>query len=242
MKRVILTGGTGFIGANLAGRLLKEGHEVHLLVRPGCARWRLGGIEPHVEFHETALDDPGKLSAIISAVKPDWVFHLAAHGAYSWQNDATQMVRTNITGTINLVEACLRSGFEAFINTGSSSEYGFKDHAPAEDEWADPNSHYAVTKASATMFCRYTALSRRVLMPTLRLYSVYGPYEEAMRLMPTVALRGLDGTLPPLTSPDTGISSAKGVMSVATSDDDRISARPNRVGTGTLSLTAVPKR
>ena len=112
------------------------------------------------------------------------------------------MVRVNIEGTIGLVEACLRSGFEAFVNTGSSSEYGFKDHAPGETEWLEPNSHYAVTKAAATLFCRYTAISRTVPLVTLRLYSVYGPYEEPRRLMPTLVVRGLEGELPPLADPD----------------------------------------
>jgi nucleoside-diphosphate-sugar epimerase len=88
------------------------------------------------------------------------------------------------------------------VNTGSSSEYGFKDHAPSETDWLEPNSHYAVTKASATLFSRYTGQSGRILLPTLRLYSVYGPYEEPDRLLPTVILRGLAGELPPLVQPD----------------------------------------
>jgi dolichol-phosphate mannosyltransferase len=112
------------------------------------------------------------------------------------------MVETNITGTINLVEACLKTGFESFVNTGSSSEYGFKDHAPAEDEALEPNGHYAVTKASATLFCRYTARARKAHITTLRLYSVYGPYEEPTRLVPRLITRGLRGELPPLVSPE----------------------------------------
>ena len=203
MRKVVLTGGTGFVGANLARRLLRDGHEVHLLVQRGYTRWRLEEIRRDLHVHEVALADETTLTRVLRRVRPEWIFHLAAHGAYSWQTDVDRIVQTNLLGTIALVQAALRTGFEAFVNTGSSSEYGFKDHAPAEDEWADPNSHYAVTKASATMFVRYTAVSRRVLMPTLRLYSVYGPYEDPMRLMPTVVLRGLDGAFPPLTRPDT---------------------------------------
>ncbi len=104
---------------------------------------------------------------------------------------------------MNLVEACLERGFEAFVHAGSSSEYGRKDHAPPEDESLDPNSEYAVTKASATMYCRHTAIHRNVPITTLRLYSVYGPYEEPTRLFPTLVTMGLKGRLPPLASPDT---------------------------------------
>lgn len=202
MKRVILTGATGFVGANLARRLLNDGQEVHLLVRPGYTPWRIRAIRSDVCLHEVDLRDPEVLARVVGDIRPDWVFHLAACGAYSWQTDLRRMVQTNIMGTINLVEACLKTGFEAFVNTGSSSEYGFKDHAPSEREWLEPNSYYAVTKASATLFCHYAAKSQGVHLVTLRLYSVYGPYEEPTRLIPTLILRGLKGELPPLVNPD----------------------------------------
>jgi UDP-glucose 4-epimerase len=202
MKRIILTGGTGFVGANLARRLLHDGHEIHLLVRPNYQPWRIEQIRTQVRLHELHLHDSEAVSRVVGQIRPDWVFHLAVHGAYSWQTDWEQMVRTNIQGTMSLVDACLKTGFEAFVNTGSSSEYGLKDHAPAESEAVEPNSHYAVTKAAATLFCRYTAQSRMVHLPTLRLYSVFGPYEDPGRLLPNVMMHGLKGLLPPLVNPD----------------------------------------
>jgi nucleoside-diphosphate-sugar epimerase len=111
------------------------------------------------------------------------------------------MVDSNILGTMNLVEAAASVGFEAFVNTGSSSEYGPKDHAPSETEWLDPNSYYGVTKTSATLFCRHTARARDLPIPTLRLYSAYGPYEQPTRLMPTLLVKALEGTFPSLVDP-----------------------------------------
>jgi dolichol-phosphate mannosyltransferase len=201
-RRVLVTGGTGFVGANLVRRLLHDGHRVHLLVRREHAAWRLEGIRDDVELHEVSLGDLSALTALASNVRPEWVFHLAASGAYSWQQDLDRMVATNVAGTMNLVRACLGPGFDAFVNTGSSSEYGYKDHAPHEREWLEPNSHYAVTKAAATTFCRLTAQQKDVHVPTLRLYSVFGPWEEPNRLVPTLIVRGLEGTLPPLVDPD----------------------------------------
>ena len=198
----MITGATGFVGANLARHLLHEGHKVHLLVRHGYAPWRIEAIRDQVRLHEVDLSNLQSLTRAVGSIRPEWVFHLAAYGAYSSQTDVQQMLQTNIIGTANLVQACLETGFEALINTGSSSEYGFKDHAPAETEWLDPNSYYAVTKASATLFCRYTAQSKNVPITTLRLYSVYGPYEEPTRLMPTLVLKGLRRELPPLVNPD----------------------------------------
>jgi dolichol-phosphate mannosyltransferase len=97
----------------------------------------------------------------------------------------------------------LESGFDGFVHTGSSSEYGFKDHAPHEDEHVEPNSDYAVTKAAATLYCRYVAQSRALNVTTMRVYSAYGPYEEPRRLIPTLVVKGLDGELPDLVSPKT---------------------------------------
>jgi nucleoside-diphosphate-sugar epimerase len=202
MKRVVITGATGFVGSNLARRLLRDGHEVHLLVRPRHTAWRIDDMRDDVRLHEVALEETESLTRTVGRIRPDWIFHLAAHGAYSAQTDLRRMIQTNITGTINLVEACLSAGFEAFVNTGSSSEYGFKAHAPSEDETLEPNSHYAVTKAAATLFCRHTAQSRSVHLPTLRLYSVYGPYEEPTRLVPRLITRGLKRELPPLVNPN----------------------------------------
>jgi nucleoside-diphosphate-sugar epimerase len=201
VKRAVLTGATGFVGASLARRLLRDGHEVHLLVRPGYAPWRIADLLDDVRLHPVDLGDAAALADTVGRIRPDWVFHLAAYGAYSSQTDLDQMLRTNVLGTINLVRAGLRHGWEAFVNTGSSSEYGYKDHAAAESELVEPNSHYAVTKASATLFCRYTAQSQGVRLPTLRLFSVYGPWEEPTRLIPTLIVRGLHGRLPPLVNP-----------------------------------------
>jgi UDP-glucose 4-epimerase len=203
MKRVILTGASGFVGANLARRLLRDGHEMHLLLRRNHHLWRIAAIQNDVQLHETDLSDEESLVRTVESIRPEWIFHLAAYGAYSTQTDLRRMVWTNILGTMNLVQACLKTGFEAFVNTGSSSEYGFKDHAPAEDESLEPNSPYAVTKASATLFCRHIARSRQVHLPTLRLYSIYGPYEEPSRLIPTLIVRGLNCKLPPLVNPET---------------------------------------
>jgi len=201
VARAAVTGASGFVGANLARRLLADGHEVHLVLRPGHAPWRVEGLAPHAAIHLADLEDAAAAGAALRAIRPDWVFHLAAHGAYSWQTDDAAIVAANVTGTMNLVRAALRAGVGALVNAGSSSEYGWKDHAPAEDEVLEPNSVYAVTKAAAGTFCRMTARAEGVPMPTLRLYSVYGPWEDPGRLMPALVRAALEGGWPPLADP-----------------------------------------
>jgi nucleoside-diphosphate-sugar epimerase len=191
------------VGANLVRRLLADGVDVHLLVRGGHSRWRLEDVLDQIHVHTADLGDSEALRGQLAGIRADLIFHLATHGAYPQQKSVEQIVQTNVAGTINLLEAGLKVGFEAFVNTGSSSEYGFKDHAPTETEWLEPNSAYAVTKAAGTLYCSHIARSTGAHVLTLRLYSVYGPFEEPTRLMPQLLVRSLSDTLPPLVGPDT---------------------------------------
>jgi UDP-glucose 4-epimerase len=201
--RAVVTGAGGFVGANLVRQLLADGHEVVAWVRPGSVDWRLEDLAGDVEIAPVELLDPEAIEAAVKAARADWIFHLAAHGAYSWQRDAETIMQTNLVATVHLLAAAQRHGFGAFVNAGSSSEYGFQDHAPSEDELPEPNSDYASMKAGATLHGAFVARRDDVHVVTLRLYSVFGPWEEPGRLMPTLVARGLEGKLPPLVSPDT---------------------------------------
>jgi nucleoside-diphosphate-sugar epimerase len=206
-RRVLVTGAGGFVGANLVRRLAADGHQVVAAVRPASDLWRLAAPGPSaslkgVDIVPLELADERAVERAVHEARPEWAFHLAAHGAYSWQTDPRAIVRTNVLGTVNLVEACRASGCEALVNAGSSSEYGFKDHAPDEEEALEPNSEYAVAKAAATLYCRQVARAGPMRIVTLRLYSVYGPFEDPGRLIATLAARGLRGELPPLADPE----------------------------------------
>ncbi len=201
-KRALVTGGAGFVGANLVRRLLADGHQLTVVVRPGSDLWRLEEVSEDIAILELDIRDEEASGAMVERLRPELVFHLAAHGAYSWQKATRDILTTNFLSTVALVEACRAHGCGAFIHAGSSSEYGFKDHAPSEDEPVDPNSEYAVAKASATSFCRYVAQRHDFNAITLRLYSVFGPYEDPRRLIPTLIARGMANQLPPLVGPD----------------------------------------
>lgn len=177
----LVTGAGGFVGANLVRRLLADGRRVVGLVRPGSDTWRLEGLDVEVVEADVRESVPGGFGL---------VFHLATHGAYSWQDDEAAIRETNILGTRNALSAG-----ERVVVAGSSSEYGLKGHAPGEEEPLGPNSAYAAAKAAATAH----ALERGAV--ALRLYSVYGPWEEPNRLVPTLLAHGLRGELPPLVSP-----------------------------------------
>jgi len=203
MKPVVVTGGTGFVGANLVRRLVADGYQPHLLVRPGFSSWRIDAIRDRLTLHEVTLSDADRVMSVLKAIEPGWVFHLAAHGAYSWQTDDAQMHQTNILDTKNLLKAAITLGVEAFVNTGSSSEYGPKDHAPPESERAEPNTPYGRTKAIATYMCFSAAQIHGTPVRTLRLYSAYGPFEDPGRFLPSLIVHGRRGVFPPLVDPQT---------------------------------------
>ena len=201
MSRVAVTGGTGFIGSNLVRRLLVDGQEVHLLNRPGYADWRIADIAEAVHIHQLDLADVDAVVSLMRRLRPKVIFHLAAHGNYSWQTDLRTMIGTNYATAISLIEACDAADVETLVNVGSSSEYGLKNHPAREDDAIEPNSDYAATKAAATLMFQSRARRSGRKMPTLRLYSVYGHWEEPDRLLPRLISRGLDGGWPSLVNP-----------------------------------------
>ncbi len=104
-----------------------------------------------------------------------------------------KILSTAVLGTLNLLNAAKEVRAEVVVNAGSSSEYGRKDHAMREDEALEPNTYYGVGKAAQTMLGQYFSGSEGLPIITLRLFSVYGPFESPRRLLPTLIARALKG-------------------------------------------------
>lgn len=190
--KIFLTGGTGFIGANLTRRLVADGHEVHLLVRPEANFWRVADLRDQLSVHTVDLADAAAVRGLMESIRPSHVAHLATYGAYPAQTDVAQMVRTNVLGALALLGAARAVGVEMFVNTGSSSEYGIKQQPMREDDSLQPTSAYGATKAAATRHCQLAGQAGFPVV-TLRPFSVYGSYEATTRLFPTALAHVLRG-------------------------------------------------
>lgn len=201
-KSFLITGATGFIGANLARRLVKEAAEVHILTRQQSNKWRIQDILHNILEHQADLQDYERLQKIMFDIKPKIIFHCAAYGGYAFQEDINKIVQTNIIGIVNLVNSCLKAGFDCFVNTGSSSEYGLKSQPMSEKDLPEPINNYGVFKASATLFCQCVALTNKIPIVTLRPFSPYGYYEESTRLVSSTIISCLLGKNPKLSSRD----------------------------------------
>ena len=203
MKKVLVTGGAGFIGANAARAFLARGNEVHVAERAGCDLWRLEDIKEKISIHAVNIANYEEVAAFIASLKPDIILHFAAYGAFQGtQQDIEQTINTNLLGTINLVRACAKVGFEAFIHTGSSSEYGIKDKPMKESDHLEAHNLYGMTKAAATLYCQAAARKQGLPIVVMRPFAVYGPFEEQTRLIPTLLMSCLRGESPKLSSPE----------------------------------------
>jgi UDP-glucose 4-epimerase len=201
-KRVLLTGAAGFVGAVLCRRLLAEGFEVHALVRSPERAWRLADILTNLRVYPIDIRDEERLAGMARQVRPEIVYHLATFGAYPYQTDADATVQTDILGTWNLLKALAPVGYEVLVNTGSSSEYGFKQYAMRETDLLEPNSYYSAAKCAQSLLCQHVARAEKRPITTFRLFSAYGPYEEPTRLVPTLVRRCLAGEPLDLVQPD----------------------------------------
>ena len=199
--KVFITGASGFIGANLVKELVARGDKVHILTRPNSDLWRLTPILKRLHCHRADIQNKKAIEKIISRIKPAIIYHLSVYGAYHYQTDTEQIFRTALNGTLNLLLTAKKAGVKMFINTGSSSEYGRKNHPMCENEILEPNTYYAVAKAGQTLLCQNFAVSEKLPVITLRLFSVYGDYEEPGRLIPTLIKNALSGQKLSLASP-----------------------------------------
>ena len=191
MKKVLITGATGFVGANITRRMIDEGFEVHILTRESSNMWRLEGILDKINDHKVDLTEALKLKNIIENICPEYIIHLAIYGGRPNQKDENIILESNLIETMNLINACNNIDYKCFINTGNSSEYGKKKEKMKETDECKPINMYGVTKASSTMYCNYKALIDNKNIGTLRLFSPFGDFEDRGRLIPDLILGSL---------------------------------------------------
>jgi UDP-glucose 4-epimerase len=162
---VLITGITGFIGSRLASRLVKDGYNVHGLVRHSSER-ELRRIRDVISQVHLIEGDLGTFHSIISAVdasEPEVIFHLGALTPVRLSfDDPYPYIATNFEGTVNLVHAILREAPNARLIAASTAEvYGWQggNRPIREDAILNPASPYAVTKSAAD---QYVQMANRV--------------------------------------------------------------------------------
>ena len=198
---IVVTGASGFVGSNLFRMLAAQRDDVYAVVRR-AKNWRLATVGEE-SIVAVDLNDVAATRNLVNTIRPQTVFDTVAYGAYSFEEDAGLIYQTNVQSIVNLVELLAGRTFSAFVHAGSSSEYGSNSAAPPEESACEPNSHYAVSKVAVAKYLQYMGRHRAFPCANLRLYSVYGPFEDTSRLIPTLLRKAAEGTLPPFVEPRT---------------------------------------
>jgi UDP-glucose 4-epimerase len=184
--RVLVTGGSGFIGSHLVRRLLAEGCHVAVVVRYSNAMHneRLRGVYDSLHVIEADIRNRGALAAI-KGFAPEIIFHLAA---YNHVGDSFGQVEecfdVNAKGTANVFD--MSGGARKFIYLSTSEVYGHQTSVPfVETATPEPISPYAITKYAGELYCR---LKQRTEQQTstvvLRPFNAYGPYQGSKAVIP----------------------------------------------------------
>ena len=194
--KVLVTGGAGFIGANLARRLLTEGHRVVVLDDLSTGRRaNLAGLTGGLELVEGSILDDELLSAAAAGV--DAIVHLAARPSVQRSIDdpwATHDV--NVNGTLAVLEAARRAGDPQVIVASSSSVYGANPTLPKrEDLVPQPLSPYAASKLAAESYVLAYQHSFGVATLAFRFFNVFGPLQSAGHAYAAVVPAFVDAAL-----------------------------------------------
>lgn len=176
--KALVTGGAGFIGSHLVDRLLRNGCD--LIVLDNLSTGRLenlpdSGSSCCVKFHKVDVADLEAILPLFQGV--DWVFHLAALADIvpSIQKPM-EYHRSNVGGTVSVLEASRKSGVKRFIYVASSSCYGIPDIYPTpETEPARPQYPYAFTKYVGEQYVMHWGKVYKLPVLSLRLFNVFGP-------------------------------------------------------------------
>jgi nucleoside-diphosphate-sugar epimerase len=195
--RVLVTGGTGFIGSHLIPKLMKESHEVYSLARYVTGRYVLG---ENVKTVFADLRDYHAVSKAVKTVQPETVIHLAAISPVSYSYEHPQeVVETNFNGTVNLAEACLRyiPHFKQFIFASTAETYGNQEKFPIfESAPQRPNSPYAVSKLACEKYLLYLRDAYDFPITIMRCFNTYGRKRNRHFVAERIITQMLEGKNP----------------------------------------------
>ena len=186
---ILVTGGAGFIGSHLCGRLLREGHRVVCLdnfdefydpeIKKKNVQESMG--EAQFELIEGDIRDTQLIPRIFRGQTFDVVVHLAARAGVRPSIDYPKLYEeVNIQGTINLLDACREFGIKSYVFASSSSVYGGNRKVPfsEEDRVETPISPYGATKRAGELFCYTYHRLFGINIACLRYFTVYGPRQR----------------------------------------------------------------
>ena len=195
-SKVLVTGGAGFIGSNLAEELIRQGARVTIIddLTTGF-RENLEEIEGDFEFVEGDINDQASLAKALDGV--EIVFHEAALPSVPRSvDDPAETHRACVDGTFNLLVKAKEGGVKRFVYAASSSAYGDQPTLPkVETMRPDPLSPYAVAKLTGEYYCRAFNNVYGLETISLRYFNVFGPRQNPASMYSGVISRFIDSVM-----------------------------------------------
>ena len=196
-RTVLVTGAGGFIGSHLTERLAELGADVRALVHYNAfGSWGWLDDSPHRASIEVIAGDINDRDIVRRVVeKREIVFHLAALIAipYSYAAPASY-VRTNVEGTLNVLQACREAGVERVLQTSTSEVYGTARYVPIDENHPlQGQSPYSASKIGADKIAEAFHLSFGVPVVTVRPFNTFGPRQSTRAVIPTIITQCLAG-------------------------------------------------
>lgn len=193
-KRVLVTGGSGFIASHLTRRLVREGADVWITTKYHSVidNIRLADVWGKIKCLEADLRNSDALKEI-SLIKPEIIYHMAAynHVGDSFTN-VTEAIDVNGRGTVNALEAF--EGYERFIYISSSEIYGYQKNVPFSEEASPfPISPYAVGKYAGECYARLKWHVAKKPVVVLRPFNTFGPYQSPRAIIGELIMKCLKG-------------------------------------------------
>lgn len=195
-KRILVTGGAGFIGSHLTKRLVRLGADVTVMVKYKSLidNIRLSSIWRDINIIEADLRNIDSLRQLDSYKHFDFVFHLAAYNhvgdSFLHVNEA---LLSNAVATANLLEGM--SDYGRFIYTSTSEVYGFQLSVPFEEEANPfPISPYAIGKYAGELYARMKRHQTNRPIVCIRPFNTFGPYQSDRAVIPELIIKCLLGS------------------------------------------------
>lgn len=187
-RRILVTGGAGFIGSNLVDQLSPDNKVVVLDNLFSGLLSNLDKSKDRITFVKGDILDKALLRDIVAEV--DYVFHLAAHvGNIRSIKDPHFDMEVNIRGTLNLLEACRNSNISRLVYSSSGAIFGEAKYLPIDEEHPlNPESPYAVSKLAAEKYCFAYHKVYGVPTTVLRYFNVYGLRQDTSEYANAVAI------------------------------------------------------
>jgi nucleoside-diphosphate-sugar epimerase len=186
--KILITGATGFLGANLLKFLYNDNKNISILMNKNSNLWRINDIIKQIDVNHVNIKNKNKVYEKIKEIKPDYVYHLATYGVHPSQNNLDEIIKTNILGTSNILHALEKYGIKRLVNVGSGFEYGKGKNNIKETDCLNPLTLYGITKVTQSLLVKYFSELKNIPSVTLRPFTPYGRMESKGRLISDIMI------------------------------------------------------